>query len=54
MPRGTRLDIPGTSHHVIALCIEKCMIGADDKDRKDFVTRIGSVALKLINEHGES
>ena len=54
MPRGPRLDVPGTLHHVIVLGIEKHLIIDDDNDREDFVTRIGSVALKLINEHGVS
>ncbi|ABL66221.1 hypothetical protein [Chlorobium phaeobacteroides] len=46
MPRGPRLDSPGTLHHVIIRGIEKREIVADDKDRGIFVSRMGSVALK--------
>ena len=45
MPRGPRLDAPGTLHHVIVRGIEKRNIVDDDKDREDFVTRMGSIAL---------
>jgi REP element-mobilizing transposase RayT/transcriptional regulator len=44
MPRGPRLDAPGTLHHVIVRGIEKRRIVDDDKDRENFVTRMGSVA----------
>jgi hypothetical protein len=46
MPRGPRLDAPGTLHHVIVRGIERRKIVDDDKDREDFVTRMGSIALK--------
>ena len=45
MPRGPRLDAPGTLHHVIVRGIERRKIVDDDKDREDFVTRLGSIAL---------
>ncbi len=45
MPRGPRLDAPGTLHHVMVRGIEKRMIVEDDQDREDFVTRMGSIAL---------
>lgn len=45
MPRGPRLDAPGTLHHVIVRGIEKRRIVDNDKDREDFVTRMGSIAL---------
>ena len=45
MPRGPRLDAPGTLHHVIVRGIEKRQIVDDDTDREDFVTRMGAVAL---------
>ncbi|MDA9762030.1 transposase [bacterium] len=45
MPRGPRLDAPGTLHHVIVRGIEKRKIVNDDTDREDFVTRMGAVAL---------
>jgi hypothetical protein len=46
MPRGPRLDAPGTLHHAIIRGIERCKIVDSDKDREDFVTRMGSVALE--------
>ena len=45
MPRGPRLDAPGTLHHVIVRGIEKRVIVNDDKDRENFVTRMGAVAV---------
>ena len=45
MPRGPRLDAPGTLHHVIVRGIEKRKIIDDDTDREDFVTRMGAIAL---------
>ena len=48
MPRGPRLDAPGTLHHVMLRGIEKRDIVTDDKDRTDFVVRMG----KLVQETG--
>ncbi|WP_338053118.1 transposase [Prosthecochloris marina] len=48
MPRGPRLDAPGTLHHVMLRGIEKRDIVTDDKDRDDFVSRMG----KLVPETG--
>ena len=45
MPRGPRLDAPGTLHHVIVRGIERRKIVDSDRDREDFVTRLGSIAL---------
>ncbi|MBW1867466.1 MAG: transposase [Deltaproteobacteria bacterium] len=45
MPRGPRLDAPGTLHHVIIRGIERRRIVDNDIDREDFVTRMGTVAL---------
>jgi REP element-mobilizing transposase RayT len=45
MPRGPRLDAPGTLHHVIVRGIERRTIVDDDKDRENFVNRMGSIAL---------
>ena len=45
MPRGPRLDAPGTLHHVILRGIERRKIVDNDRDREDFVTRMGSIAL---------
>lgn len=45
MPRGPRLDAPGTLHHVILRGIEKRRIVDDDEDREDFTARMGAIAL---------
>ncbi|MDA8164313.1 MAG: transposase [Desulfobacteraceae bacterium] len=45
MPRQARLDAPGTLHHVIVRGIEKRRIIKDNKDREDFVRRMGEIAL---------
>ena|GEM_PF-1259636 len=47
MPRQARLDAPGSLHHVIVRGIEKRPIVDDDKDRKSFVDRMGSLALEM-------
>jgi REP element-mobilizing transposase RayT len=44
MPRGARLDAPGTLHHVMVRGIEGMAIVQDDEDRKRFVDRLGLVA----------
>ncbi|MCP4632091.1 MAG: hypothetical protein GY855_04120 [candidate division Zixibacteria bacterium] len=44
MPRGARLDAPGTLHHVIIRGIERRQIVDDDHDRENFVSRIGEIA----------
>lgn len=44
MPRGARLDAPGTLHHVMVRGIEGNSIVADDEDRMYFVSRMGKVA----------
>jgi len=46
MPRQARLDFPGTLHHVICRGIEKKDIVSDDKDRNNFVERLGGIAHK--------
>ena len=45
MPRGARLDAPGTLHHIMVRGIERRTIVADDDDRENFVTRMGELAL---------
>ena len=44
MPRQARLDAPGTLHHVIVRGIEKRRIVDDERDRQDFVARLGELA----------
>lgn len=46
MPRGARLDAPGTLHHVIVRGIEKRRIVNDVADRKNFVTRVGELSAE--------
>lgn len=46
MPRKARLDAPGTLHHVMVRGIEKRLIVQSDKDRQDFVDRMGNLAGK--------
>jgi putative transposase len=47
MPRGPRLDAPGTLHHVIIRGIEQGSIVRDDTDRKEFLKRMGTLAKGL-------
>jgi REP element-mobilizing transposase RayT len=44
MPRQARLDSAGTLHHVMVRGIEKRTIVADERDRKNFVLRLGRLA----------
>jgi len=44
MPRGARLDAPGTLHHVIVRGIERSRIVKDDQDRDNFISRLGGLA----------
>ncbi|NTU58637.1 MAG: hypothetical protein HGB00_06930 [Chlorobiaceae bacterium] len=44
MPRGARLDAPGTLHHVIFRGIESGAIFLDDLDRAEFVRRLRELA----------
>ena len=46
MPRQARLDAPGTLHHIIFRGIEKRRIVDDDKDRQNFVRRLGDLSGK--------
>ncbi len=47
MPRQSRLDAPGTVHHVIMRGIEKRKMVDDDKDREAFVIRMMTLAEEL-------
>jgi hypothetical protein len=40
MPRGPRLEVPGTLHHIMIRGIEQGSIVRDDTDRKAFVDRM--------------
>jgi hypothetical protein len=44
MPRQTRLDTPGTLHHVTVRGIERTVIFRDGPDRADFVRRLAALA----------
>ena len=46
MPRKARLDAPGTLHHVIIRGIERRPIVDDEKDRENFVLRLGRLAAE--------
>jgi putative transposase len=46
MPRQARLDAPSTLHHVIVRGIEKRKIVDDKKDRENFVTSMGEIAVE--------
>ena len=43
MPRQARLDAPGTLHHMMIRGIEGKSIFRDNRDRKEFVTRLGNL-----------
>jgi len=49
LPRQARLDAPGTLHHVIVRGIEKRQIVDDNKDRADFVNRMGALIIVWAN-----
>lgn len=44
MPRQARLDAPGVLHHVMARGIERSAVFRDDRDREDFLARLGDLA----------
>ncbi len=46
MARQARLDAPDTLHHVMVRGIERQRIVDDEQDRKEFVTRLGTVAIE--------
>lgn len=43
MPRKARIDAPGALHHIIVRGIERRRIFSDDKDRDNFVDRLGEI-----------
>jgi hypothetical protein len=46
MARGPRLDAPGSLHHVMVRGIERRKIFENDKDREDFLRRLGQVVIE--------
>jgi hypothetical protein len=46
MPRQARLDAPGILQHVIVKGLEGRQIFAEGRDRKDFITKMGDLALE--------
>ncbi len=46
MPRQARLDAPGILQHVIVKGLEGRQIFAEGRDRKDFIKRMGDLALE--------
>jgi hypothetical protein len=48
MPRQARLDAPGTLHQVIIRGIERKEIVKDNHDRQDFVYRVVTIAIVVI------
>jgi hypothetical protein len=46
MPRGARLDAPGTLHHVMSRGIKGKKIVIDNRDRKNFISWMGDIATK--------
>ena len=47
MPRQARLDAPGIVQHVIIKGIEGRQIFDDDRDRRNFITRMGNLSLEV-------
>ena len=43
MPRKSRIDAPGALHHIIARGIDRKNIFKDDKDRDNFLERLGDI-----------
>ncbi|MBS3906428.1 MAG: transposase, partial [Syntrophaceae bacterium] len=52
MPRQARLDAPGALHHVMGRGIEGTSIFLTNKDREDFLTRLGALCEgELLSIH---
>jgi len=43
MPRKSRIDAPGSLHHIIARGIDRKNIFKDNKDRDSFLERLGAI-----------
>ena len=50
MPRKSRIDTPGALHHIIARGIDRKNIFKDDKDRDNFLERLGAI-IKETETH---
>ena len=48
MPRGPRLDAPGSLHHIMVRGIERKKIFRSDRDKEDFLARLE----KVVEEGG--
>ena len=48
MPRKSRIDKPGAHHHIIARGIDRKNIFKDDKDRDDFLERLGAIIEETL------
>jgi REP element-mobilizing transposase RayT len=46
MPRLARLDAPGVFHHIIIRGIERRKIFRDNRDRENFLERLGTLLLE--------
>ena len=46
MPRKSRIDAPGALHHVIARGINRQKVFADDRDRHNFLDRLGDLLVE--------
>ena len=46
MPRQSRIDASGALHHVIIWVIERTLIFRDDRDRDNFLDRLGGLLLE--------
>ena len=46
MPRQARIDAPGALYHIIARGIERRNIFYDEKDRDDFLHRLGEIVTQ--------
>ncbi len=46
MPRKSRVDVPGALHHIICRGIERKRIFRDNRDRDNFVERLGNILVQ--------
>ncbi|HDH87807.1 MAG TPA: hypothetical protein ENF36_07185 [Desulfobacteraceae bacterium] len=46
MPCQLRIDAPGMLHHIIVRGIERRVIFRDNRDREDFLARLGQLLLE--------